>query len=79
MPRKKLIDLLINSSSDKTLDLSTLLPSINWFILFAASGATFINSGIIEIIVETIKGLIPLPLICKSLSFFITSLSIFPP
>ena len=44
--------------------LSTLLPllSINCFILFAASGTAFINSEITEIIDETNKGLIPVPL-----------------
>ena len=80
MPSKNLIDLSINLSSDKTLGSSIFIPSvsINCFILFAASGSAFINSGIIAIIEETNKGLIPLPLICKSLSFFISS-SIFPP
>ena len=49
---------------DNTLGLYTLLPlpSINCFILFAASGDAFINLGIIEIIVETNKGLVPIPL-----------------
>ena len=59
---KNLIVRLINLSSDITFGLSILLPSINCFILYAASGDSFINSGIIEIIEETNKGLIPLQL-----------------
>ena len=55
------------------------LPSNNCSILFAASGTAFINFGIIEIIEETNKGLILLPLICKWLLFLITSVSIFFP
>ena len=66
---KNLIDRLINSSSDITFGLSTLLPlpSINCLILFAASGDDFINSGIIEIIEETNQGLIQLRLVYSGL------------
>ena len=64
LPRKNLIDWSINLSSNKTFDSSTLLPLplIYCLILFTATDAIFINSGIIEIIEETNKGLIPLPL-----------------
>ena len=81
MPRKNLIDWSINLSFDKTLGWCTLLPlpSINCIILIALSCAAFINSGIIEIIEETNNGLIPLPLICQSLWFFITSFEILFP
>ena len=81
MPRKNLIHSSINLSSDTTFGSSILIhsPLINCFMLFTASGTSFINSGIIEIIEETNKKLIPVLLICKLSSCFITSFVILFP